>query len=211
MLSDEEERIFESGSDFENILSNKIDELKIQVKNLQQEKEELDKIKKFQEYDKEIIKDYDFDIRLIQYSDIENLKQSVWIINNKEIKISQLLSESSQLKSEVDIIKQKITIPQDTQNLTGLIKEYEIRKEITNKRKRKILDRRNLESIELAGLNAEMPHLQKNLKEKQDERSDVFKLYDSKKGSIVKMIASQPFRLIRIRSELSGKDLFFIK
>ncbi len=176
-----EERIFEYGSDFENILSNKIDELKIQVKKLQRKKEELDKIKKSQEYDKEIIKDYDFDIRLIQYSDIENLKESVWIINNKEIKISQLLSDSSHLKSEIDEIKQEITIPIDTQNLTELIKEYEIKKEIANKRKRKILDKRNLESSELAGLNAEMPHLQKNLKEKQDEISDVSKLYELKK------------------------------
>lgn len=175
------ERIFESGSDFENIVSNKIDELKIQVEKLQQEKEELDKIKKSQEYDKEIIKYYDFDIRLIQYSDIENLKQSVWIINNKEIKISQLLTDSSQLKSEVDAIKQKITIPLDTQNLNELIKEYEIKKEITNKRKSKLLDKRNLESSELAGLDAEMPHLQKDLKEKQDEISDVSKLYESKK------------------------------
>ncbi|WP_321516800.1 hypothetical protein [Marinifilum fragile] len=176
-----EERIFESGSDFENILSNKIDELKIQVEKLQREKEELDKIKKSQEYDKKIIKDYDFDIRLVQYSDIENLKQAVWIINNKEIKVSQLLSESSQLKSEIDTISEKITIPIDIQNLTGLIKEYEIKKNITNKRKSKILDKRNLESNELSGLNAEMPHLQKNLKEKQDEISDVFKRYSVKK------------------------------
>lgn len=40
-----DERIFESGSDFENILLNKIDELNIQVTKLKQEKEELNKIK----------------------------------------------------------------------------------------------------------------------------------------------------------------------
>ena len=46
---------------------------------------ELNKIKKLQPYDKRIIKDYDFDIRLIEYSGIENLKQVVWMICNKEV------------------------------------------------------------------------------------------------------------------------------
>ena len=178
-----EERIFESGSDFENILSNKIDELKLQVKNLQQEKEELNKIKKSQEYDKKIIKDYDFDIRLIQYSDIENLKQSVWIINNKETKISQLLSESSQLKSEIDAIKKEITIPIDTQNLTELIKEYEIKKRIVYSRKDQLFEKRNKESTELAGLNGEIPYLQRDSREKNKELSEILSSHNSKKES----------------------------
>ena len=178
-----EEQIFESGSDFDNILPNKIDELNLQVKNLQQEKEELDKIKKSQEYDKEIVKDYDFDIRLIQYSDIENLKQSVWIINNKEIKISQLLSESSQLISEIDAIKKEITIPIDSQNLTELIKEYEIKKRIVYSRKDQLLEKRNKESKELAGLNGEIPYLQRDSREKNKEISEILSSHNSKKES----------------------------
>lgn len=177
----EEERIFDADPNFENIISSKIEELKIQANRFQQEKEELDKIKKSQEYNRNVIEGYDFDIRLIEYSNIENLKQVVWIISNKEIKISQLLTDSSQLKSEMDIIEQKITIPVNTLRLSELIKQYETRKQIVYKRKDTILNKRNIESNELSGLIGEIPYLQKNLGEKQKEISNLLSSYNIKK------------------------------
>ncbi|WP_321438489.1 hypothetical protein [uncultured Bacteroides sp.] len=188
-----DERIFESGSDFENILSNKIDKLNIQVTKLKQEKEELNKIKKLQPYDKRIIKDYDFDIRLIEYSGIENLKQIVWMICNKEVKISHLLSESAQLKSDIDTILSQITIPVNTQNLFGLVKQYEAKKKLVSIRKNRLQDKKNKESNELSHLNGELPHLQKELKEKQEEIAKLLNSYNFKKGQFVQQHPDEDF------------------
>lgn len=50
------------------------------------------------------------------------------MICNKEVKISHLLSESAQLKSDIDTILSQITIPVNTQNLFGLVKQYEAKR-----------------------------------------------------------------------------------
>lgn len=190
-----EERIFESGSDFENMLSNKIDELNIWILKLKQEKKELEKIKKLQPYDKKIIKDYDFDIRLIEYSSIESLKQAVWMISNKEIKISQLLSESAQLRSDAEILLSRITFSVNTQNLSGFVKQYGAKKKLVYERKNQLIEKNNKESNELSHLNGELPHLQKDLREKQDKTIELQNSYDLKKEQFVQRYPDTDFSI----------------
>ena len=176
-----EKQIFSSDSDFENILPNKIEELTIQIDNIKRQKDELDKIKKMQSYDKSIIKEYDFDIQLIEYSVIENLREAIWIICNKETKIAQLLNDSHQLKSDVETIKEKITIPVESQDLSRFIKLYEAKKLLTNLRKKQVVEKRSLESKELAHISGQIPFIEKELKEKQEEEKRLYNLYEIKK------------------------------
>lgn len=174
---EEEERLFNESSDFNNIISNKTDELKIQIDKLIQKETELDKIRKLKEYNHEIVDEYEFDIRLLEYSKIEALKEVVWIICNKGEKVSNLISDSSELKRDLDEIEQNITVPVATNKLSEQIQDYAIRKKIANNRKKTVTTKRNEEVNELSGLNGELPYLQKNLTDIEKRISESSELY----------------------------------
>ena len=175
-----EERLFNESPDFNNIISNKTDELKNQIDKLNQKKDELAKIKTLQEYDTKIINEFDFDIRLIEYSKVEALKEVVWIICNKEKKVSNLIANSSELKKELNEMEQKITVPVDTNKLSEQIHGYEIKKKIAYNRKKEVTSNRNKEVNELSGLNAELPYLEGNLTDIKKEISETSQRYETK-------------------------------
>ena len=177
--SSKEKPVFSSSSDFEYILPNKIEELNNQVIIIKQQQVELEKIKKGQSYDKNIIKEYDFDIRLIEFSVIKNLKEAVWIICNKETKITQLLHDSNQLISDIKMIKKNVTVP--TENMSRFLMQYEEKKKLINLRKKRVIEKRNLESKELACINGQIPFMENDLKQKQEEEKRLYNLYEIRK------------------------------
>lgn len=201
-----EKRLFQKDSNFENLITNKLNELKDQIDKLELEKLELSKIRKSKEYDKEIIKEYEFDIRLIEYSNIEELKRTVWILENKEEKIALLENESSELKIEIDNIASEISLPIDNSNLPHQIKKAEAIKQIIDKRRKSIVDSKDKENAELAGIIVENPHLKENLEKLTNDISRISTDFEEKKELFQKRFPQFDFDIGTVES-INGEKI----
>lgn len=175
----DDEQIFASKESLAEAVSNKKDELEIQIKKIRAEINALNQFKRGNPYDSELIElKYELDQELKDFSAANQLKTTAAIIQNLSVKIDQINKGIEKQQEELAELALSIPFEIIKEELDHQVKDCQLKVEVKRKRERKLSELLIKRETKIESFSTSIPNLKSQVSEKEQEMNHLETQFD---------------------------------